>query len=570
MQLSGILMVSALAAGAVAVQAAPVNVVLKPQQQTQYVIPRVTVQAAPVNVVVKPDLVRQHFPGPGFQCEMFLDSCTKEYYDQVLAKRWRELNPGFARVMLHRQRILDANPMERLKQQLLFLKEATGTEVYMTQGLKDVPEGPRRQAWAKSIVDELETLLKAGATNVKYYCDTNELSLHGWADLRKDMPLFKAYHQALYDEMKKRGTPIKLLATDASPVTYWDTIEWASKNMDDITGVYGGHHYFNQHMPDSNDFYPWFKEKCAWAADLAKSKGKDFILGEFGPAQGAQAQWGRPVATSRFYDTPQEPMAGLQLAEGAMAAINAGIYGVSYWSFSDEPDDPVAHISRRWGVMRWMTDGATTRSPYYAYGLLTKFFHGPAEVYRVESTDPLVRAAAVRNETTGTWSIAMINRNRQSTAVSIALAKDPGKPFRKYVYDTAHVPVTDDGDLQEPAGNLAANSLRLADTLPPESLVVYTTAYLDRPPAPVRGLQLSGIKNRDWKRLHWEAETDSNLCYYRIYQNNVRIGSTTINEFVDAGPRHNEPGDYTVVAVDSSGNASQPQRASQPARNNAK
>ena len=70
--------------------------------------------------------------------------------------------------------------------------------------------------------------------------------------------------------------------------------------------------------------------------------------------------------------------------------------------------------------------------------------------------------------------------------------------------------------------------------------------------------------------LHWESGTDPALCYYRIYQNNVRIGSTTINEFVDAGPRRNEPGDYTVVAVDQSGNASQPQHASRPARNDAK
>src|SRR5579859_295242 len=78
--------------------------------------------AAPASIVVKPDLVRQHFAGAGFQCEMFLDSAPKEYFDQVMAKRWKELNPGFARVMLHRDRAKDSNPMEQLKQQLLFLK----------------------------------------------------------------------------------------------------------------------------------------------------------------------------------------------------------------------------------------------------------------------------------------------------------------------------------------------------------------------------------------------------------------------------------------------------------------
>lgn len=225
-----------------------------------------------VNITVKPDLVRQHFAGPGFQCEFFRDSCTKEYFEQVLAKRWRELNPGFARVMLHRDRVRDTKPMERLKQQLLFLKQETATEVYMTQGLRDVPEGPERREWAKSIVDELEALLQAGASNVKSYCMTNELSLRTWGDLRKDMPLFRAYQQALYDEMQKRGTPIKLLSTDASPVSNWTTIQWAAENMDEITGVYGGHHYFNDFMPESPDFYASFEAKCVWAANLAKSK----------------------------------------------------------------------------------------------------------------------------------------------------------------------------------------------------------------------------------------------------------------------------------------------------------
>jgi hypothetical protein len=518
--------------------------------------------AAPVTITVKPDLVREHFAGPGFQCEFFRDSAPKEYYDQVMAKRWRELNPGFARVMLHRDRVKDVNPIERLKEQLLFMKQVTATEVYMTQGLRDVPEGPERQAWAKSIVDELDELIKAGATNVKYYCMTNELSLRTWGDLRQNMPLFKAYHQALYDEMQKRGTPIKLLSTDASPIANWNTIEWASKNMDEISGVYGGHHYFNEFRPDSPDFYASFKEKCEWASGLAKSKGKDFILGEFGPAQGAQSHWGIGWATSKYYDTPQEPMSGLQLAEGALAAINGGVYALSYWTFSDEPDDPRTHIGHRWGLFKWMTDGAVTRTPYYAYGLLTKFFHGPAAVHQVESGSRLVRVAAVRNETAGTWSIAMINRNKEDTAVSIALAESPGKPFRKYIYDPAHVPVTDDGDLQEPAGKLAASGLTLTDTIPPESLVVYTTAYQDGPPSPVRGLQLSPVKGRDWKQLRWEPAGEPNVSYYRIYQNNIRIGSTTIDEFVDAGPRHLEPGDYTVVAVDRWGNASTPQRAS--------
>jgi len=35
--------------------------------------------------------------------------------------------------MLHRARFEDANPLERLKEQLLFMKQETATEVYMTR-----------------------------------------------------------------------------------------------------------------------------------------------------------------------------------------------------------------------------------------------------------------------------------------------------------------------------------------------------------------------------------------------------------------------------------------------------
>lgn len=494
---------------------------------------------------------------------MFLDTATKEFFDQVLSKRWRELNPSFARIMLHRGRSQDANPLARLVQQLLFLKQATATEVYLTGGLRDVPEGEQRQAWAKSIVDELSSLLKAGATNVKFYCSTNELSLHGWASLRKDLPAFRGYHAALFEEMRKQALPIKLLATDASPINNWDTIEWATRNMDEITGVYGGHHYANEFAPGDLKFYDWFKEKCAWAAGIAKAKGKDFVLGEFGPGQYMQSRWGVRWDTAEFYDTPLEPQGGLQLAEAALAAINGGVYAMGYWTFTDYPDQGGAGGINQWGLFKWMTNDAVTRAPYYAYGLLTKFFRGPAAVHQLKTEGALLRAAAVRNEQSNAWSIAIINRETRGVPVSITLSEDPGKPFRKYVYDTAKVPVTEDGDLQEPSGKLKARDGKLTDTIPPSSLVVYTTAYDDEPPAPVRGLQAD--IPRGTTVLRWEAGAEKDLCYYRIYHNNARIGSTTATEFVDAGPTRRRPGDYSVVAVDQSGNASRPARVSRPA-----
>ena len=61
---------------------------------------------------------------------------------------------------------------------------------------------------------------------------------------------------------------------------------------------------------------------------------------------------------------------------------------------------------------------------------------------------------------------------------------------------------------------------------------------------------------RDAKRLTWKANTEPDLCYYSIYHNNVRVGSTVATEYVVTGPERWRSGPYTIVAVDMSGNAS--------------
>ena len=58
---------------------------------------------------------------------------------------------------------------------------------------------------------------------------------------------------------------------------YWYTIDWAAENMDDITGIYGGHHYINNYDLFDNTFYSFFLNKMKWGVGLAESKNKRFI-----------------------------------------------------------------------------------------------------------------------------------------------------------------------------------------------------------------------------------------------------------------------------------------------------
>jgi hypothetical protein len=507
-------------------------------------------------------VVHPSFGGVGFHVFHHVHDIPSAMLDQVVAKRWRELNPSFAR--MNDRWDWDRATLDRVAEHMLRLK-ATGTEIYLaTWGPKDTKAGGERAAYAKRVVDNLEYLVRQkGCTNIKTYCMSNELSLNGWGTLRRDLPKFRDYHQELYDELDRRGLDIQLLATDASPIGSWHTIEWAAEHMDNITGVYGGHHYINHYPPEDLHFYPWFLEKLTWGAGSARGKGKNFILGEFGCKQDGRVRHGKKWDACIYWDTPREPLVGIQLAEAAIAAINAGVYALGNWTFMDFPDDYREHYANKWGVFKWSGEDTARRDHYYAYGLLTKFFRGPAVVLKVTGNDPRLRAAALRHHGDGTWSIALVNRNEREVPLRITVTDGPrDATFRKYVYDAAAVPQHPFGDLQTPAARVAMSDGTLTDALSGGTLTVYTTACDDQPPKAVAGLKIERRPDGA-QRLTWRPNREADLCYYRIHRLSeeeaepgveTEIGTTVSTEFVDEMPQAGAR--YAVVAVDQSGNAS--------------
>jgi hypothetical protein len=512
-------------------------------------------------------VLQEDFGGAGFHNFHHLHPAPADVRDRVILKRWRELGASFARVTDR----WDLKPEERqaLVEHALELKR-TGTTIYLTTwNPRDTASEEERQAYARTVVDNIEDLVRGkGATNVRYYCMTNELSLKRWADMRTDLPKFRDYHQKIYEELRARRIDVGLLATDASPINYWDTIEWAAENMDDITAVYGGHHYINDYGLEDPAFYPWFLSKLRWGAGIAAAKGKKFIIGEFGAKQykGARVD-GKNWDACHYWDTPLEPWVGIQVAEAAIAAINAGIHAFGYWTFADFPDTASANYANKWGLFKWTARDHSNRPIYYAYGLLARFFRGPARAVAVESGDELVRAAAVMHRGSGfSVSLAAVNRREREVGVRIRLdASVPRLKLRKYVYDPLRPPLNACGDLQEPAGVLDLRGGSLADVLGPETLTVYTTAFEDTPPAAVSGLRseaANGLPN-----LRWEANRDPDLCYYRIYRSpkagfvpgpGNQIGSTVATEYVDDLAGRGLTYFYKVRAVDGSGNAGRP------------
>ncbi len=525
----------------------------------------------PRTVEIDPNtVVHPAFGGIGFHVFYHLHPMSEELFQTVIAKRWLELDPAFARVT--HLASWDRPMLDRVAARLAPLQK-TRTEIYLTTwGPEDLPPGPKRRAYIRKVTDQLEYLIRdRGLTNITTYCMTNELSLGGWGKLRSDLPKFRDYHRLFFEEFKARGLAIKLLATDASPVDSWHTIEWAAQHMDGITGVYGGHHYFNRHSPEDLTFYPWFLGRCRWGAALARRRGKNFIIGEFGCAQDGRVVAGVKMDACRYWNTALEPLVGIQLCEAAIAAVNAGVYAVGNWTFSDFPDDYRKTYRNKWGVFKWSGGDHAPRPHYYAYGLMTRFFRGPATVFAVRANDPLVRVAALQRHGKGTWSIAAVNRNREPVTVAFRLAKADRRPraLRKYVFDPARPPVESFGDLQPPAARIAVGATGFEDELPGGGLVVYTNDADDVPPPAVAGFRVGRFED-GVRRLTWLPSAAGDVASYRVYRGakplfaisaTSRIGSTAAAEFVDRGAvEADDRCHYAVVAVDHSGNTGPPAR----------
>lgn len=525
-------------------------------------------QVPMVQVGIDDTVINKRFGGVGFHVFYHVHNAPRWHYEQVFAKRWRELNPSFVRI--NDDPAWNRGKLDSVAAYLEVMKD-TKTEMYFTSwGTQLIREYPDERDYVAHEVDNLTYLKKTkGFDGINYYCMANELSLDRWASMLDSLEYFKKIHSIFYQQFLERGLEIDLLATDASPFSNWPTIEWAAEHMDSITGVYGGHHYINQRDLFDNSFYKFFYDKMKWGADLARSKEKDFIVGEFGSKQNSNDIDGIRHDAMIYNNTPLESYAAIQSAEAIVAMINAGVYGFNYWTFSDFPSDYRPNYINKWGLFRWEVDNFTTKPGYYCIGLLTKFFRGPSEAFGTISQDSLIRIAVVRNIENGSVSIAVINRHldpRKLNLLTGPLRLD--RPLRRYLFDPANPPFNYFGDLQEPGRIIKTQGAQFSDDIPALSLVVYTTMYDDEPPAKVSGLKVESRKSegRDRTFLSWEANSEPDLCYYRIYRSELpevelnsrrQLGVTIANEFVDKSVHGLPKYFYRVIAVDQSGNASE-------------
>ena len=364
--------------------------------------------------------VSTNFIGVGFHHMLGPTFYDSDADFDLCYRRWDDLNPSFVRIN-HGNRA-DRAELDRIVRHVSRMQK-TGTQVYLTTWTApQLKSDEDYTTYGKRIVDDLEYLVREkGLSAIRWYCIANELSMDGkgWGAIT--MPLFRKYCEPIEAELKKRKLDIALLSTDASGS--WTTIRWATKNLAELSGAYGGHHYIAEYEPRSLDFAPWWESKIAEVIGPAKEQRKPFIIGEFGSKADMSLKDGVKQDRCIYYETPEEPWVAIQAAEAVIGALRVGVEAIGYWTFADLPDFPYGpKYQNKWGMYRNSGGDRSIRSVYYGYGLLTRAFRTGLKIYPLDSADPRLRAVAGQSAD-GKWVAALLNRNPREVTVRLPFGK---------------------------------------------------------------------------------------------------------------------------------------------------
>ena len=513
------------------------------------------------------------FAGFGFQnAEAQLTPLmTDEFRNERAVKSFRELSPSFSRVYVGRAGETKES-LDRFADYYDQTFRHCDTTIYAVGGsLPGFPEKLDVQEHAESVAKSLEYLVKVrDCRKIRFYCLTNELMCDdqwGYFWKQDKMPLFKAFHEALYDAFRRHGLDIQLAASDGSyGRKQAEELEWTAQNMNLITGVYCTHYYDGGVRPGDPAAYGIFYGQFTNVVGLALAHGsRRWMLGEFGITPPRERGVMIDDRNWNGVDPSRAGLAAVTMAEMAMAAVNAGAYAVMSWSFCDYPDpfvvedshDPVRRAQyesgkavykpdmkyNKWGVFRWSdVRGDFGPNPtYFTLGMMSRYFRKGAHVLSAKAYDPLVRSSVLENRD-GSRTAAVVNLGAPR---EIVLAGWGARRSRVYLYDSAKPYANAFGDLPAPDRVLEPADSKVRFEIPGKGMAFVTTDFVERTPSPVKGVKVAD------GRLSWTASDDPDHCYYRVYANGRQIASTVATELMVGGA----DAEYAVVSVDRWGNA---------------
>lgn len=527
------------------------------------------------DITLKKYEMRWLFGGIGFHNSeaTMLGIMSDEFRDQRVLKTFREISPTYARVFTG-YADWSKEAMDEFADYYDLTFRQANTTLYLVPGrLPYRTSDFDMDAYAEKVACNLEYLIRErGCTKIRHYCLTNELACGNGRPLIYHFDEFREMQEALYRAFRRHDLKIGLLAMDSSGMSnVWNCQDWAMENMDEITECYCHHFYLKDYVPGEPRMYMELERTLSLLVSRSLSKEKRFVLGEFGLNDSPTERQPAMMRSDRggHVDRPElDNLLAVQLAEFSICAVNTGCLAAANWTLFDYPDPflnedgdtpeekarfRAANFSghgvsiryNKHGKVRWCDEEHDYRAyaSLYTMGYMAKLFRKGSRILMPEFDNGSLRACAVTNPD-GSCSSALVNWNDTPEEVCLRFEQHIAKPFRRYLYLAGDPPFNDFNDLQDYTDLISCTEDTCTVTLPPQSVTFLTTDYAERTPSAVTGVKCAG------NILSWNACTDAEHCYYRVYRDGVQIASTVACTL----PVDDAKAAYGVYSVDRYGN----------------
>ena len=333
-------------------------------------------------------------------------------------------------------------------------------------------------AFADGLATLMENLIKKrGYTCIKWLSITNEPGANwSWWQSASGAPLSIGRGlEAVRKALARHALNLPLSGPDAGMDVFPNL---AALDYAPLLGAFDFHDYdahldFRSHgqMADHESKYRAF-------AKLAHAQGKPIFLSEFGAGS---------FPMDRDDERPSRPESVLAISEFVLRNANAGIDGFNRWSFLNRGDlDGQWQYIDTWDPKqnKLLTDFTPHANSYFGIGLLSRFTAKHSTVLATQVSDirekgwQRVFCAAFRSPN-GHVTLAIVNDSPDEFPLKLTWAgTPPAKKFFRYRYTEAEYNRVDVNMDPQRGFSPAAGSARWQDTLPANSLTIYSTYEL--------------------------------------------------------------------------------------------
>jgi hypothetical protein len=311
-------------------------------------------------------------------------------------------------------------------------------------------------------------IVDMGYDNIKYltfYNEPNQSDYEGPADQ-------KAYYaemlQLAHNELVSRGlrSQLEIWAPETGNADESGAREWfdyMTENADSYIDRYSFHKY----RDDPTDYDTYVNQRRSYTDPIGKSV--------------AITEMGDKTESDRNHANY-----GVYVGRSIINVVNSGVKSALWWRLCDQylvnPSDGLTITGdqalynglHKWGFWYWLPDDLNPRPAYYALSLLTRYVERGSDVMSTSNGgDSNIELTAFKKD--GNYTVVVVNTSSSQKSVTYSFSSLVDKTFSRHVYNPATITTEPNAMLISPDKSIYAGNSFTDDSVPANSMVVYTT-----------------------------------------------------------------------------------------------